>query len=110
MAFFIELRKIRMECSSLSLAGLDVTSDRRKSIVARYIWTMGKAIQLQNEFREKQFRNHSSISAVINYYLFQHKVPLTAYTTAVDKIKDDIKHLNSWRTTATRDITKCLNR
>jgi hypothetical protein len=110
MAFFIELRKVRMECSSLSLAGLDVTSVRRKEIVSHYIWTMGKAIKLQNDFRDKQFRNHPSISAVINYYLFQHKVSLSTYNTTIDKIKDDVKHLNSWRTTATRDITKCLNK
>jgi hypothetical protein len=100
-----------MECSSLSLAGLDVTSVRRKEIVSHYIWTMGnKAIKLQNEFRDKQFRNHLSISAVINYYLFQHKVSLSSYNTTIDKIKDEVKHLNSWRTTATRDINKCLNK
>jgi hypothetical protein len=110
MAFFIELRKVRMECSSLSLAGLDVTSVRRKEIVSHYIWTMGKAIKLQNEFRDKQFRNHPSISAVINYYLFQHKVSLSSYNTSIDKIKEDLKHLSSWRTTATRDISKCLNK
>jgi hypothetical protein len=44
-----------MECSSLSLAGLDADSDQRKEIVARYIWTMGCAFKLKDEFCEKQF-------------------------------------------------------
>jgi hypothetical protein len=37
LAFFIDLRGIRMSCSSLTLAGLDVSSERQGEIVARYI-------------------------------------------------------------------------
>jgi hypothetical protein len=102
------LRKIRMDCSSLSLAGLDVSSTRRKEIVAKYIWTMGRAIALQNEYREKQFRNHPTISSVINFYLFQHKVPLSSFNLVISKLKDELKSLASWRSTATRDISKAL--
>jgi hypothetical protein len=108
LAFFIDLRKIRMDCSSLSLAGLDVSSERRKEIVAKYIWTMGRAIHLQNEYREKQFRNHPTISSVINFYLFQHKVPLSSFNSIVSKLKDELKSLTSWRSSATRDISKAL--
>jgi hypothetical protein len=110
LAFFIDLRAIRMSCSSLTLAGLDVSSARRGEIVARYIWTMGRAINLQNEYRNKQFRNHPTISSVITIYLFQHKVPVTTYTTNMNKIRDELKSINSWRSTATRDINKALNK
>jgi hypothetical protein len=106
MQFFIDLRKIRMECSSLSLAGLEPDSDRRKEIVARYIWTMGRAIKLQDEFREKQFRNHTSIATVINFYLFSHKVSQTAHDEQVQKITDELKSLQGWRSTATRELNK----
>jgi hypothetical protein len=106
MTFFVDLRKIRMECSSLSLAGLEPDSDRRKEIVARYIWTMGRAIKLQDEFREKQFRNHTSIATVINFYLFSHKVSQTAHDEQVQKIQDELKSLQGWRSSATRDLNK----
>jgi hypothetical protein len=110
MTFFIDLRKIRMECSSLSLAGLDADSDQRKEIVARYIWTMGKAIKLQEEFREKQFRNHPSISTVINFYLFSHKVSQTAHTKQMSKVHDELKGIQAWRSATTRDLNKLLKK
>jgi hypothetical protein len=110
MTFFIDLRKIRMECSSLSLAGLEADSDQRKEIVARYIWTMGKAIKLQEEFREKQFRNHPSISTVINFYLFSHKVSQTAHTKQMTKVHDELKGIQAWRSSTTRDLNKLLKK
>ena len=58
LAFFIDLRSIRMECASISLAGLEPDSTCRKEVVARFIWTMGRTIKLQDEYHEKQFRNH----------------------------------------------------
>lgn len=70
LAFFIDLRCIRMQCASISLAGLEKDSVHRKEVVVRYIWTMGHAILLQNKYREKQFCNHPKIATVNNYHLF----------------------------------------
>jgi hypothetical protein len=110
MTFFIDLRKIRMECSSLSLAGLEADSDQRKEIVARYIWTMGRAIKLQDEFREKQFRNHPSISTVINFYLFSHKVSQASHDAQMVKVSDELKGIQGWRSSTTRDLNKLLKK
>ena len=44
MTFFIDLRKIRSECASISGGGMDLHSEKRVKVVAQYIWTMGKAI------------------------------------------------------------------
>ena len=82
----------------------------RNEIVARYIWTMGQTIQLQNDYRNKQFRNHPNIATVINYYLFQHRVPTNAYNSDIKKIREDIKSVVSWKAQATRDIKRALER
>ena len=104
LAFFIDLRSIRMECASISLAGLEPNSTRRKEVVARFIWTMGRTIKLQDEYREKQFRNHPTIASVINYHLFQHRVPTSTFKTSMNKVTDDIKSLHTWKGQVNRDI------
>jgi hypothetical protein len=106
IAFFTDLRKIRVSCSTLSLAGLEKDSLRRKEVVAKYIWTMGRAIKLQDEYRIKQFRNHPTISTVINYHLFQHRVPTTVYDTFVHEHADFVKQFNVWKGQINRDIKK----
>jgi hypothetical protein len=52
LAFFIGLRKIGIDYSSLLLARLDVSSEHQKEIVAKYILMMGWAISLQNKYQE----------------------------------------------------------
>jgi hypothetical protein len=54
--------------------------------------------------------DHPTISSVITIYLFHHKVPISSYTSNMAKLKDELKSLNSWRSTATRDINKALNK
>ena len=46
MAFFSDLRQIRVACANLSPGRYEVGSEGRMKIVARYIWTMGKVIAL----------------------------------------------------------------
>ena len=106
MAFFDDLRAVRIECGTISLQGKPIGSVDRNEVVARYIWTMGKAIQVQNEYMEKQFRNHPNISTVINYYLFQQRVPTGLFETEIKSVKDDIKTLNSSKAQMGRDIKK----
>ena len=109
LAFFVDLRKIRMQCSSLNIGGLESSDQRRVDLVGKYIFTMGLTIQRQNEYREKAFRNHPTISTVINFYLFQHRVPSSIYEKQVKMLKEDIKQLNTWKTQAVRDIKKALS-
>lgn len=104
LAFFIDLRGIYMQCSSISLAGLDKDSTKRKEVVSRYIWTMGHAINLQNEYRDKQFCNHTTIATVINYHLFCHRVPTSTFNKTVSRVDSDIKSLNTWKGQVVRDI------
>ena len=108
LAFFVDLRKIRMQCSSLNIGGLDSTDQRRVDIVGKYVFTMGLAIQRQNEYREKGFRNHPTISTVINFYLFQHRVPSSLYEKQIKSIKNDISQLNVWKAQAVRDLKKAM--
>ena len=104
MAFFSDLRQIRMACSNLSPGRHDVGSEGRTKIVARYVWTMGRAIILQNEYCAKQFRNHPSIATVINYHLFQHRVPMTLYKTTVGKLDSEVKGINAWKAQIGREL------
>ena len=104
MAFFSDLRQIRMACANLSPGRHEVGSEGRTKIVARYIWTMGRAIDLQNEYCQKQFRNHPSIATVINYHLFQHRVPMSMYKSMVGKLDAEVKGINAWKAQMGRDI------
>jgi hypothetical protein len=91
MGFFNDLRDVRRECSSISATGLDLHSNARKEVVGHYIWTLGRAIEVQNEYLAKDFRNHPTISGVINYHLFLHRTPSTAFKKQVKK-HDDLQH------------------
>ena len=106
LAFFIELRKIRMQCSAIPVSGHD--NSRRVEMVGKYVYVMGLAIQKQNEFRDKSFRNHPTISTVINYYLFEHRVSTAVHNKNVKSLKSDITALNTWKATAVRDIKRAL--
>ena len=104
LAFFRDLRMVRSECSSISLNGVDPMSDERRKIVAQYIWTMARSIKIQQDYREALFRNHPSIATVINYHLFQHRVPLTKYERELGKLESDVKAMVVWKANTTRDI------
>ena len=106
LAFFVELRKIRMQCSAIPVSGHDTS--RRTEMVGKYIYVMGMAIQKQNEFRDKSFRNHPTISTVINYYLFEHRVSNTVHAKDMKGLKSDISSIHAWKATAVRDIKKAL--
>ena len=104
MAFFSDLRQIRMACSNLSPGRHEIGSEGRIRIVGRYIWTMGRAIMLQNEYCSKQFRNHPSIATVINYHLFQHRVPMSLYKSTMGKMESEVKAINAWKAQLGRDM------
>ena len=104
MAFFSDLRQIRMACANLSPGRHEVGSEGRTRIVARYVWTMGRAIVLQNEYCSKQFRNHPSIATVINYHLFQHRVPMSLYKSMMGKLEGEVKAINAWKAQMGREF------
>ena len=104
MAFFSDLRQIRMACSNLSPGRHEVGSEGRTRIVARYVWTMGRAIVLQNEYCGKQFRNHPSIATVINYHMFQHRVPMSLYKTTMGRLEGEVKTINAWKAQLGREM------
>lgn len=108
LAFFKDLRRVRSPCANISVAGLDADCPIRKERVARYIWAMGQCIKVQDEYLEKGFRDHPTISSVINYHLFQYRVPLSVHQSAVQKLTEKIEALHTWKGQAVRDIAKLL--
>jgi len=94
---------VRSECSSISIVGVDPNLVERKHIVAQYIWTMAKSIKVQETYQDALFRNHPSIATVINYHLFQHRVPDSKFDKQMDKVAD-MKSINVWKGQITRDI------
>ena len=110
MAFFNDLRDVRVACAGLSLGQTDIDSTKRKEVVARYVWTMGKAIAVQNQYIEHEFKNHPTIARVINYHIFHHKVPMAAYKSAVDSFEQKFRDLFTWKGQITRSVTKLENK
>ena len=64
---------------------------------------MGRAIKLQREFMAADFKNHPTIATVINYHLFQYRVPTTTYNAYT-------KAMNVWKTQIARDVKKLQDR
>ena len=106
MAFFEDLRDERVACSGVSIGQSELDSDERKEVVARYIWTMGKAIYVQNEYVDADFNNHPTIARVINYHMFHNKVPKQAYLNDIESIEKKLQDLFSWKGNAGRQIAK----
>jgi len=105
MTFFIDLRKIRSECASLSGGGMDLHSEKRIKVVSQYIWTMGKAIMMQ-----EQYRIHPSISTVINYFLFENMTTYSIFTQQIKSVQDDLTSLKTWKGQATRTLSSLQNK
>ena len=110
MTFFKDLCEVRVSCSGLSIGQTEIGSPERKEVVARYIWTMGKAISVQNKYIEAQFKNHPSVARVINYHIFHNKVPTSAFDKAIDDIKTSLKDFGSWKGAINRQISKLENK
>ena len=107
LAMFLDFRRVRAHCGSNSVAGLDADSPVRKERVARYIWAMGQCIQIQNEYVEKGFRGHPTISSVINYHLYKYRVPTSVHQASVTQFTKQISELNTSKGQLVRRLDKC---
>ena len=110
MTFFIALRNIRSECASLSGGGMDLYSEKRIKVVAQYIWTMGKAIMMQEQYLDKSVRDHPSISTVINYFLIENMTTYSIFTQQIRSVQDDLTSLKTWKGQATRTLSNLQNK
>ena len=72
-------------------------SNEQRETVAQYIWTMARSIKIQQDYREALFRNHPSIATVINYHLFQYRVPISKYNRELGKLESDIRAIVVWK-------------
>ena len=54
-----------------------------------YLWAMAQSHRVCGEFMSAQWRSHSSIAGIINYYVFKFIVPLSAHLV----LKEDITPL-----------------
>ena len=74
----------------------------RKEVVYCYIWTMGKAIAVEDTYIASEFSNHLTIARVINYHMFHNKVPKQAYMNDMKDVEMQIldllgANLQSWK-------------
>ena len=111
LQFFHELRKVRCECSGMSSANLGLHTDERRHIISQYLWTMGRAIKIQEEFKNFGFEEHPAIATVINYHLLKHSVATHQLDDAVAKfdkkckdLDEKLASLNSWKSQTARTL------
>jgi hypothetical protein len=102
-AFFGELRKIRSVAAGQNRIQSARNVSARTQRAAFNIYTMGRAIKKQREFIAAGFKNHSVIATVINYHLFQHRVPSSTFDAHT-------KMMNAWKTEITRNVKKLQDR
>ena len=84
--FLVALCRVRaVATNNLSLHAMNEKSACTKR-TALFIYTMGRAIQVQNEFVEANFKRHPTIATVINYHLFSNRTPTSKFTKHEDKL------------------------
>jgi len=76
----------------------------RTKRTALFIYTMGRAIQLQNEFIEANFKRHLTIATVIKYHLFSNRTPTSKFVKHEDKFDTFISGFNVWKAGVVRDL------
>ena len=101
---------MRVSCSGVYIGQSELNSDGQKEVVARYIWTMGKAIYVQNQYVDADFNNHPTIAKVINYHMVHNKVPKQAYLKDMDSVDKRLQDLFSWKGNVVRQLTKLDNK
>jgi hypothetical protein len=106
MGFFEDIRDIRRDVSALKASGLEVGSTARKELVGHYVWTTGRVIKLQEEYCAKNFRNHPTIAGVINYHLFEHRLPTSVHDSHVKRFERFEKEFNNFKAETTRKLKK----
>jgi hypothetical protein len=106
MGFFEDIRDIRREVASIKASGLDPGSTERKELVGHYLWTTGRVIKLQEEYCSKNFRNHPTIAGVINYHLFEHRLPTSVHELHVKRYERFEKEINNFKAETTRKLKK----
>ena len=103
-AFFEALRRVRaVATNNLSLHAMTEKSARTKR-TALFIYTMGRAIQVQNEFVEANFKRHPTIATVINYHLFSNRTPTSKFVKHEDKFDSFVSGFNVWKAGVVRDL------
>jgi hypothetical protein len=106
MGFFEDIRDIRRDVASLKASGLEVGSIERKELVGQYVWTTGRVIKLQDEYCNKNFRNHPTIAGVINYHLFEYRLPTSVHDSHVKRYERFEKEVNNFKAETTRRLKK----
>ena len=103
-AFFESLRAVRgVATSQLSLRSANKDKDRAEK-VASFIYTMGRAIHIQNEFVVASFKKHPAIATVINYHLFGNRVPQPIYDVHTTAMSELIAARNIWKGQVVREL------
>lgn len=69
----------------------------RAERTALFIYTMGRAIHIQNEFLAANFKKHLAIATVINYHLFGNRVPQSIYEVHTTEMNAHITAYNVWK-------------
>jgi len=76
----------------------------RAERTALFIYTMGRAIHIQNEFVAASFKKHPAIATVINYHLFGNRVPQSIYDVHTAEMNAHIMSYNVWRGQVVREL------
>ena len=107
-AFFKDIRKVRGKAGGYDATGLDATSPARIKVVTKYIWALGSAMQVQQQFLDYEFEDHPSFARVVNHHLFEHRLPISKFNEEMKPVKDKLNGLVQFKASARRDLDKCL--
>jgi len=103
-AFVEALRAVHgVATGQLSVQAESMEKDRAER-TALFIYTMGRAIHIQNEFVAASFKKHPAIAMVINYHLFGNRVPQSIYDVHMAEMNAHITLYNVWRGQVVREL------
>jgi len=103
-AFFEALRAVRgVATGQLSVRAESMEKDRAKRKVL-FIYTMGRAIHIQNEFAAASFKKNPAKATVINYHMFRNRVPQSIYDVHTTEMTAYIAAYNVWKGQVVREL------
>jgi len=103
-AFFEVLRAVQgVATGQVSVRAESMEKDRAER-TALFIYTIGRAIHIQNKFVAVSFKRHPVIATVINYHLFGNWVPQSIYDVHTTEMNTHIASYTVWTGQVVREL------
>jgi hypothetical protein len=81
---FIDIHEVRCLAGYVNYGNVKSSGD-----ATTIVWAALKAHTIQQAYKEARFREHPSVSPVMLFHLYEHRVAKSVFDETIDKLEDD---------------------